>query len=217
MKFFLDSICLKDIACGVATGFIDGITTNPSLLATAEVSAAKLKERIQEICRLVEGPISVEVESEDFEGMLREAKQFVSWGQQVVVKLPLTPDGLKACRVLRDQGIEVNVTLCFSVVQALLAAKAGATYISPFVGRLDDAGISGVDLLAEIRDCYDTYGFSTQILAASIRHPQHVAQALTAGADVATMPLKVLQQLYQHPMTQQGLAIFREHAKGIEE
>jgi transaldolase len=205
MQIFLDTANLDEIAAGVAAGLVDGVTTNPSLVAREK---CRFKDRVIEICELVQGPVSAEVTATDVDGMLREAHDIAGWHKHVVVKVPLIPAGLRAIRQLSDEGIRTNCTLCFSLNQAWLAAKAGATYISPFIGRLDDIGHAGMELIAEIRDVYDRYGFKTSILAASIRHSQHVREALLSGADVATMPAKVLDQLSSHPLTDKGLQLF---------
>lgn len=211
MEFFIDTGIIEEIENAMKLGIVDGVTTNPSLIAKSGRTQAEV---IKDICQLVDGPISAEVISTQKAGMLAEAEELAAIHPNVVIKLPLTQDGIAACRVLSDQDIKTNVTLCFSPNQALLAAKAGATYISPFIGRLDDIGHDGMGLIQEIRAIYDQYGFMTQILAASIRHAQHVREASLVGADVATMPLKVIQSLYQHPLTDKGLdAFLADHAK----
>lgn len=211
MEFFIDTGIIEEIEAAMKLGIVDGVTTNPSLIAKSGRTQAEV---IKDICQLVDGPISAEVISTEKAGMLAEAEELAAIHPNVVIKLPLTQDGIAACRVLSDQDIKTNVTLCFSPNQALLAAKAGATYISPFIGRLDDIGHDGMGLIQEIRAIYDQYGFMTQILAASIRHAQHVREASLVGADVATMPLKVIQSLYQHPLTDKGLdAFLADHAK----
>lgn len=207
MDIFLDTACLDEIKKLMETGLISGITTNPSLLAKEK---APPMETLRALCDLGLGPISIEVTEEDAQGMLAQAKTFASFSDDVVIKVPLTKEGLKACAALREKDVQVNVTLCFSAVQALLAAKAGATYISPFVGRVDDAGGSGEALLKEIREIYDIYGYDTLILAASLRHPMHVLQACRAGADVVTIPPRVFEQLYLHPLTDKGLELFQK-------
>lgn len=212
MKFFIDTAIVKEIREAEALGMLDGVTTNPSLIAK---SGRKHKETINEICQIVDGPVSVEVNSEDVDGMMREAQEFVTWGDSVIIKVPLTPDGLKACKLLSDDGVGVNVTLCFSANQALLAAKAGATFISPFIGRLDDIGADGMQLVSDIVHIYATYGFSTEVLAASIRHPHHAYQAAMLGADVATMPFGVIKQMFKHPLTDIGLAKFAADAAKV--
>jgi transaldolase len=206
MKFFVDTADVNEIKELAATGLLDGVTTNPSLVAKA---GRDFKTIIAEICEVVDGPVSAEVAATDYEGMLREGRILAKIAPNVTVKVPLTMDGLKACRALTGEGTMVNVTLCFSANQALLAAKAGATFISPFIGRLDDIGLDGMELIAEIRTIYDNYAdFSTEILAASIRTVGHVKQAAMIGSDVATVPPSILKQLVQHPLTDKGLAQF---------
>lgn len=206
MKFFVDTADVAEIKELAATGLIDGVTTNPSLVAKAK---RDFKAIIGEICAVVAGPVSAEVAATDLEGMLREGRALAEIAKNVTVKVPLTWDGLKACRALTADGTMVNVTLCFSANQALLAAKAGATFISPFIGRLDDAGADGMDLVREIRSIYDNYPeLKTQVLAASIRNVLHVKQAAMIGADAATMPAAVLRALVQHPLTDRGLDLF---------
>ncbi len=205
MKFFVDTAETADIASLAATGLLDGVTTNPSLIAK---SGRNFLEVIKEIAGLVSGPVSAEVVAMDTDGMLREAEILRKIGSNICIKLPLTMDGLLACRRLSDEGVMVNVTLCFSANQALLAAKAGAAFISPFVGRLDDIGQDGMQLIEDIRLIYDNYNFKTEILVASVRHPVHVLQAAKIGADVATMPPAVIRALANHPLTDKGLAGF---------
>jgi transaldolase len=205
MKFFVDTADTADIAELAATGLLDGVTTNPSLI---HKSGRKFLEVVAEICGLVEGPVSAEVVATNFDGMMREADILRAIAPNVCVKLPLTMDGLRACKRLTDQDVMTNVTLCFSANQALLAAKAGATFISPFVGRLDDNGQDGMDLIDDIRTIYDNYTFATEILVASVRHPVHVLQAAKIGADVMTAPPSVIKQLFNHPLTDKGLAAF---------
>jgi transaldolase len=206
MKFFVDTANLKEIREAAAMGLADGVTTNPSLVA--KEGNVDFKQHIAAICEIVQGPVSAEVTSVDTDGMLREGRDYARIAPNVVVKCPLTRDGLKATRQLTDEGIKVNVTLCFSAPQAILAAKAGAAYISPFIGRLDDVGQNGLDVLAEIIEIYRNYDWKTEVLAASIRHPIHVAEAARMGADVATMPFKILEQLMKHPLTDRGLEQF---------
>ena len=206
MKFFLDTANLNEIREGAALGVVDGVTTNPSLVA--KEGAADFRAHVAAICEIVGGDVSAEVTSLDAEGMLREGREYAGIAPNVVVKCPLTRDGLKATRRLTSEGIRVNVTLCFSAAQAILAAKAGAVYISPFLGRLDDTGQNGLELLAEIVEIYDNYDWKTEVLAASIRSPVHVIEAARIGADVATMPFKVLEQLIRHPLTDKGLEQF---------
>lgn len=205
MLFFLDTAELNEVKELVETGMVDGVTTNPSLAASAGVPFTQL---ITQLCEMVEGPVSAEVTALDAATMITQGRQLAKISKNVAVKVPLTVDGLKACQALVNEGIMVNVTLCFSATQALLAAKVGATFISPFIGRLDDVSYSGMDLIHNIRTIYDNYGYTTQILAASIRHPLHVLEAAKAGADVATMPPKILRQLYKHPLTDIGIDNF---------
>jgi transaldolase len=206
MKFFIDTANLNEIREAAELGLIDGVTTNPSLIA--KEGGVDFKQHIAAICEIVEGDVSAEVTSLDMEGMLREGREYARIAPNVVVKCPLTRDGLKATRRLTDEGTKVNVTLCFSAAQAILAAKAGAAYISPFLGRLDDVGQNGLELLAEIVEIYGNYEWKTEVLAASIRHPIHVVEAARMGAHVATMPLKVIDQLLKHPLTDKGLEQF---------
>jgi transaldolase len=208
MKFFLDSADLTEIRRAMEAGLIDGITTNPSLLSKSAGTASTPRDILLEICRTVPGPISAEVIATDGEAIVREGRELARIADNIVVKAPLTEDGLLACRKLRAEGIHVNVTLCFSASQALLAAKAGASYISPFVGRLDDVSTDGMELISQIVQIYHNYDFATEVLVASVRHPLHVVQAAMMGADVATMPAKVLHQLLKHPLTDVGLAGF---------
>lgn len=206
MKFFLDSADLKEIAEIAETGLIDGVTTNPTLIAK---SGQNIRAVILTICDLVKGPVSAEVTATDFETMMKEADVLRNLASNVVIKVPLTIDGLKACRKLSTEGTPVNVTLCFSAPQAILAAKAGAAYISPFMGRLDDMGQDSIQLIEEICHVYNVYAdFDTEVLAASVRHPIHLLNAAKAGADVATIPAKVFYQLYHHPLTDKGLDSF---------
>jgi transaldolase len=205
MKFFADTAEVKDIKELNELGLLDGITTNPSLIAK---SGRQINDVINEICQIVPGPVSAEVASTDFESMMAEAAILRKIADNVVIKVPLTMDGLRACKKLSGEGTKVNVTLCFSANQALLAAKAGATYISPFIGRLDDINIEGMDLIRDIRTIYDNYAFTTEILAASIRSPNHVTQAALAGADIATIPPAVIKKLADHPLTTKGLEAF---------
>jgi len=208
MKFFLDSADLSEVRRAMDAGLIDGMTTNPSLLAKAAGANGNPREILREICQLCPGPISAEVVATDKDEMLREGRDLAKMADNIVVKVPLTEDGLRACRAFRAEGIKVNVTLCFSPAQALLAAKAGASYISPFVGRLDDVGSDGMDLIQRVVQIYENYDFETEVLVASIRHPMHVVEAALMGAHVGTMPLKVLLSLLQHPLTDKGLDAF---------
>ena len=206
MKFFVDTADVSEIRDLAAKGLLDGVTTNPSLVAKA---GRDFIETVREICAIVEGPVSAEVSALDAETMIAEGRKLSEIAENVTVKVPLTWDGLKACRTLSQSGIMVNVTLCFSANQALLAAKAGAAFVSPFVGRLDDVGEDGMALIREIRSIYDNYpDYGTEILAASLRHPRHVTEAALAGADVATIPPQILKQLVNHPLTDKGLAAF---------
>lgn len=206
MKFFLDTANLDEIREAQLQGMLDGVTTNPSLVA--KEGGVDFKQHIAAICEITQGPVSAEVTSLDLEGMLREGRDYARIAPNVVIKCPLTTDGLKATRALSDEGTPVNVTLCFSAAQAILAAKAGASYISPFIGRLDDVGQNGLELIAEIVEIYGNYEWKTEVLAASIRHPIHVVECARLGADVATMPYKVMQQLLKHPLTDKGLEQF---------
>jgi transaldolase len=205
MKFFVDTADVKEIREINDLGLLDGVTTNPSLILK---SGRDIREVTKEICDIVDGPVSSEVTATDYDGMMREAKSLVTIADNICIKVPLTLDGLKACKALSSEGHKTNVTLCFSANQALLAAKAGATYISPFIGRIDDIGIDGMELIAEIRTIYDNYDFETQILAASIRTVNHVKQAALIGADVATIPPATLKALVKHPLTDKGLEAF---------
>lgn len=211
MKFFVDTAEIKDIAELQESGLLDGVTTNPSLVAK---SGRDFKETIKEICAIVPGPVSAEVAATDFEGMMREGEHLAGIASNVVVKLPLTLAGLRATKRFSEQGIKTNVTLCFSPNQALLAAKVGATYVSPFIGRLDDINLNGMELIGQIRTIYDNYSFATEILAASIRSPNHVTEAALAGADVATIPPAVIRKLAEHPLTASGLENFVKDWKG---
>jgi len=205
MKFFLDTANLDEIREAASWGQIDGVTTNPSLIAK---EGRDFKQVINEICSIVDGPISAEVISLESEGMIREGREFAKWHPNVIIKVPMTIEGLKAVKVFAAEGIKTNVTLVFSANQALLAARAGATYISPFVGRLDDEGQDGMTLISEIVEIFSNYDFETQILVASVRHPIHVTQAAKLGADVVTMPYKILKQMYHHPLTDMGIEKF---------
>ncbi len=205
MKFFIDTASIAEIREAASLGVLDGVTTNPSLVAK---EGKKFRELLDEILEIVDGPVSAEVVSTDMPGILKEARELAKIHKNIVVKVPLIKEGLKAVRILSEEGVRTNVTLCFSPTQALLAAKAGATYISPFIGRLDDISRDGMELIEQIVTIYGNYGYTTQVLAASIRHPIHVLQAALIGADVATMPLKVLEQLIHHPLTESGLERF---------
>lgn len=207
MKFFVDTADINEIKDLAATGMVDGVTTNPSLAAK---SGKQFLDLVAEICAVVPGPVSAEVTALDHETMMKEAAVLRKIAENVTIKVPLTPDGLKTCKALSDDGAMVNVTLCFSPAQALLAAKAGASFISPFVGRLDDIGTDGMDLIADILTIYESYDFDTEVLVASIRHPMHVVEAAKMGAHVATMPPGTLRQLFNHPLTDKGLKAFMD-------
>ena len=206
MKFFIDTANLDEIREANELGMIDGVTTNPSLVA--KEGDVDFKEHIAKICEMVKGDVSAEVTALDTAGMLEQGRSFAKIAKNVVVKCPLTLDGLKATRTLTNEGIGVNVTLCFSAAQAILAAKAGAKYISPFIGRLDDVATNGMQLIQDIVQIYGNYDFKTEVLAASIRHPMHIVDCALVGADVATIPFKVIQQLVKHPLTDKGLDAF---------
>jgi transaldolase len=206
MKFFIDTADINEIRDLAATGLVDGVTTNPSLVAKTGKSFLDV---VKEICAVVPGPVSAEVTATDHKTMLAEGRKLAKLASNVTVKVPLTPDGLKTCKALSDECTKVNVTLCFSAAQAILAAKAGATYISPFVGRLDDIGADGMALISDIVQIYDSYpAFTTEVLVASVRHPIHVIEAAKMGAHVATLPPSVLRQMFNHPLTDRGLAAF---------
>ena len=207
MKLFIDTANVEEIREVASLGILDGVTTNPSLVSKEGKDFVQV---LREIASIVNGPISAEVTALDKDGMLKEGRALAAIHPNIVVKIPLTKEGLKACKTMRSEGIQTNVTLCFSPAQALLAAKVDATFVSPFVGRLDDVSHEGMDLIRQIRAIYDNYGFTTQILAASIRHPMHVVDCALAGADVGTMPYKVMMQLYEHPLTDIGLKKFLE-------
>ncbi|HEX4354850.1 MAG TPA: fructose-6-phosphate aldolase [Polyangiales bacterium] len=212
MKIFIDSADLAEIKDVASMGVVDGVTTNPSLVAKTGKS---LERVIAEICEIVDGPISAEVTAIDHDGIVSEGKKLAAIHKNVVVKVPLIAEGIRAVKTLSSEGIRTNVTLCFSAPQALLAAKAGATYISPFLGRIDDVGGDGLELIASLVTIYNNYGYETEVLAASIRHPVHLVRCAELGADVATLPHKVILQLLQHPLTDLGLAKFLEDAKKI--
>ena len=205
MQFFLDTADMKEIATGLEWGMVDGITTNPSLIAK---SGRAYLPTVQAIAKLVPGPVSGEVLATEYEEILSQGRRLAGLAENVVVKVPLTPAGLRSVATLKKEGIRTNVTLCFSAAQALLAAKAGAAFLSPFVGRLDDVGEEGMELIDQVVTMYRNYGFDTQVLVASVRHPIHVVQSAMLGADVATIPFKVLEQLYRHPLTDVGLDRF---------
>lgn len=205
MKFFIDTANIDEIKKGVEMGMVDGVTTNPSLVAR---ETRPFEEIVAEICRIVDGPVSAEVVSLEADGMLSEAKELAKISDNIVIKIPMIVEGLKAVKKLTAEGIKTNVTLVFSASQALLAAKAGATFVSPFVGRLDDIGNPGMDLIGDIVTIYDNYGFQSEIIVASVRSPQHVMDAALIGADIATIPLKVITQLAKHPLTDIGMQQF---------
>lgn len=209
MKFFIDTANLEQIKEAQALGVLDGVTTNPSLMAKEGITGeANILNHYQAICKLVEGDVSAEVISTDYDGMVREGEALAALDPQIVVKLPMIADGIKACKYFSDKGIKTNVTLVFSAGQALLAAKAGATYVSPFIGRLDDISTDGLNLISEIREIYDNYSFETEILAASVRHTMHIIDCAKIGADVMTGPLSAISGLLKHPLTDIGLAKF---------
>lgn len=205
MKFFVDTAIIEEIHELNDLGLVDGVTTNPSLILK---SGRDIIDVTKEICSLVDGPVSAEVTANDFDGMMRQADILSKIAENICIKLPLTWEGLKACKALTTKGLKTNLTLCFSANQALLAAKAGATYVSPFIGRLDDIGLNGIDLIGEIRTIFDNYDFTTKILAASIRTVNHVKEAALIGADVATIPPSIMKILVKHPLTDKGLDIF---------
>jgi transaldolase len=212
MKFFIDTADVKEIREAHALGLVDGVTTNPSLIAK---SGRKFKDVIKEIVSIVDGPISAEVISLDAPGMIKEAKELVKIHKNIVIKLPMTPEGLKACKALTDKGIKTNVTLIFTPMQALLAAKAGATYVSPFVGRLDDISQDGMGIIEEIRTIFDNYGYMSEIIVASIRNPIHVLNSALIGADICTIPYSVMLQLSKHPLTDAGIKKFLEDWQNV--
>ncbi|MCU0651295.1 MAG: fructose-6-phosphate aldolase [Candidatus Omnitrophica bacterium] len=212
MKIFIDSANVNEIKQAVSMGVIDGVTTNPSLVAKEKRPAAEL---LKEICSVVEGPVSAEVISLEADGMVKEAQELVKIAPNIVIKIPLIKEGLKAVKILAAKKIKTNVTLCFSPNQALLAAKAGATFISPFIGRLDDISQTGIELIADIKQIYSNYGFKTEIIVASVRNPVHVVDAAKIGADIATIPFAVIEQLLKHPLTDIGIARFLEDYKKI--
>mgnify|MGYP001463536087 CR=1 FL=1 len=205
MELYIDTASLDEIKQANDLGVLDGVTTNPSLIAKEKTDYAK---RLAEICEVVEGPVSAEVIATDFKGMMKEGKQHAKIAENIVVKLPCTVDGLKACKAFSDEGVRTNLTLCFQPLQALMVAKAGAFLVSPFIGRVDDIAGDGVELIHQIRSIYDNYGYETKILAASIRHPKHLVDCALAGADVATVPFNVIQQMLKHPLTDIGLEKF---------
>jgi transaldolase len=205
MEIFLDTANIEEIKTGVVWGIVDGVTTNPTLVSKEN---AVFEERIKEICETVEGPVSAEVVSTEYAGMVKEARELVKISEYVVVKIPLIPDGIKTIKTLSKEGIKTNATLVFSPLQALLAAKAGATYVSPFIGRMDDIGNTGMEIVEQIKVIFSNYGYETKIIVASVRHPQHVLEAGLVGADVVTVPFNVLYKMFHHPMTDIGLESF---------
>jgi transaldolase len=212
MKFFIDTANIQEIKEGLALGMVDGVTTNPSLVAREKKDFNQI---IGEILNAVDGPVSLEVISMDAKGMLREGRKLAKLGPQVVIKVPMTTEGLKATRIFASEGIRVNQTLVFSPVQALMAAKAGAAYVSPFVGRLDDVAHDGMEIVDQIMTIYHNYGFDTEVIVASVRHPRHVLEAALMGADIATIPFKVIAQLAKHPLTDKGIDAFLNDWKGV--
>jgi transaldolase len=209
MEFFIDTADVAAIRKANEMGLVDGVTTNPSLIKKA---GRDHEETIRDIASFIDGPISVETLSDTYEGMLKEAEAYMTWGKNIVIKVVMSPEGMKVVKALSTRGIKTNVTVCFSATQALIAAKAGATYISPFVGRLDDISHYGMDLIQQIRTIYDNYGFTTKILVASVRSPIHMLDAAQIGADVATVPPSILMQLFNHPLTDSGIAQFVKDA-----
>jgi len=213
MKFFLDTANLDELRRGAEWGIVDGVTTNPSLIAK---EGRPIKEQVAKICEIIDGPVSAEVVAIDAKGMIAEGKELIKIHENIVVKVPLTRDGIEACSALSKEGIRVNVTLCFSPAQAILAAKAGAYFVSPFVGRLDDIGATGMDLIRQIVAIYENYQFDTQVLAASLRGPMHVIDSALAGAHIGTMPYKAMDALFNHPLTDKGLEQFlADHKKAF--
>lgn len=214
MKFFIDTANIEEIKEAAALGILDGVTTNPSLVSKEGKDFRKL---LDEILKIVDGPVSAEVISTDYAGIIKEGRELASIHKNIVVKIPLIKEGLKACKTLTDEGINVNVTLCFSPTQAILAAKAGATYVSPFVGRLDDISTSGMELISQIVQIYRNYDFNTQVLVASVRHPLHVVESALIGADVCTIPFDVIKKMFNHPLTDIGLEKFLSDWKKLKQ
>jgi len=212
MKFFIDTANIQEIKEGINLGMVDGVTTNPSLIAREKKG---FEEIVKEILEVVDGPVSLEAISLDVRGMVKEGKKLAKLGENAVIKVPLTTEGLKATRILATEGIRVNQTLIFSPLQALLAAKAGAAYVSPFVGRLDDVSHDGMEIVDQIITIFDNYGFETEVIVASVRHPRHVLEAALMGADIATIPFKVIAQLAKHPLTDQGIDMFLSDWKKV--
>ncbi|MEM7656698.1 MAG: fructose-6-phosphate aldolase [Bacteroidota bacterium] len=213
MKFFIDTADLDEIKEAAALGVLDGVTTNPSLMAKVGVKPDKVNEHYLAICEMVDGDVSAEVLSTDYEGIVAEGRELVKIHPNITVKIPMIAEGVKAIKTLASEGIKINTTLIFNPMQALVAAKAGAKYVSPFVGRLDDIGHDGMELIEQIRQVFDNYGYDTEILAASVRHNQHLVQCMLIGADVATMPFSVIKSMIKHPLTENGLAKFLADAK----
>jgi len=205
MKFFIDSANIKEIKDGINLGMVDGVTTNPSLIAKEKMG---FEDVVKEILNVVDGPVSLEVVSTETREMVREGEKLVKLGENAVIKVPITTEGLKATKIFADEGIKVNQTLIFSPLQALMAAKAGAAYVSPFVGRLDDVCHDGIEIVEQIITIYNNYGFETEVIVASVRHPRHVLEAALIGADIATIPFKVIEQLVKHPLTDKGIEMF---------
>jgi transaldolase len=212
MKFFIDTANIQEIKEGINLGMVDGVTTNPSLIAREKKG---FEEIVKEILEMVDGPVSLEAISLDVRGMVKEGEKLAKLGENAVIKIPLTTEGLKATRILATEGIRVNQTLIFSPLQALLAAKAGAAYVSPFVGRLDDVSHDGMEIVDQIITIFDNYGFETEVIVASVRHPRHVLEAALMGADIATIPFKVIAQLAKHPLTDQGIDMFLSDWKKV--
>ena len=210
MQLYIDTANLDEIKQANDLGVLDGVTTNPSLIAKEKIDYGK---RLEDICRVVKGPVSAEVISVEYEGMMKEAGERAKIAPNIVIKLPITVDGLRACKALSDKGVKTNMTLCFQPLQALMVAKAGAFLVSPFIGRLDDVAEDGMDLIQRIRQIYDNFGYKTTLLAASVRHPKHMVDCALAGADVATVPFSVIKQMLQHPLTDVGLKKFLEDYK----
>ena len=210
MEFFIDTADVKDIQRLYDMGLVDGVTTNPSLVKKA---GRNYEDIVKDIGKITDGPISVEVLAIDAKGMVKEAEKYLEWGGNIVIKIPMTPEGMIAVKVLNKKGIKTNVTLVFSAMQALIVAKAGATYVSPFVGRIDDIGHYGMEVISQIREIYDNYGYETKILAASLRHPTHVLESALVGSDVVTVPPGTLEKLFNHPLTKNGLDKFLADAK----
>lgn len=207
MKIFLDTASIEQIKAGIKLGLVNGVTTNPTLVSKENVN---FQERVVEICEVVKGPVSAEVTATDYEGMLSQARELANLNEHVVVKIPMTPDGLRAVKTLSQEGVKINVTLIFNAIQALLAAKAGAVYVSPFVGRLDDISSEGMQVVRDALKIFENYDFKTQIIVASVRHPMHVLQAALIGAHIVTIPYDVLEKLFNHPLTDSGLERFLE-------